>query len=233
MTRNDSQQLKQSLIKISKYFQIKLKNKPIYNWNDTAVSSKAILAEEKPVWLRIQRIDCTEAKNNRAWGGEIDARLLRGIQKSTLLDYYDWQDNKICWRALLLSYVDKKICSTHPILINSNFSPSIEWLKELKKNLTTLSKHKTNRVSLTQENINKKIEKIFDIQINTTLTKWTTIHGDLHWANLTYPRLYILDWDVWGKGPLGYDPALLLAFSADSCEVVNKIRNVFEDWLST
>ena len=233
MTQHDRQQFKNSLIQSTKYFKIKLENEPIFNWNDTAVGSKAITSEGKTVWLRIQCGNCDDIKNNHTWSGEIDASSLENILKSNLIDYYNWQDKDVCWRALLLSYIDENFCSTHPILTDSKFLLSVKWLDELKKNLVVLSKYKTNRISITQEDVDKKIKKTFNIQVDTTITNWVTIHGDLHLANLTYPSLYILDWEVWGNGPLGYDPALLLAFSADNFDVVDKIREVFKDWLLT
>ncbi|MEU3312800.1 hypothetical protein ABZ743_09095 [Streptomyces sp. NPDC006662] len=38
----------------------------------------------------------------------------------------------------------------------------------------------------------------------------TTGHADLHWANLTRAPLVLLDWENWGRPPVGYELALLL-----------------------
>ena len=47
------------------------------------------------------------------------------------------------------------------------------------------------------------------------ITDWTTGHGDLHWANLTSAPLVILDWEGWGRLPVGYDIGLLHAVQPD------------------
>jgi aminoglycoside phosphotransferase (APT) family kinase protein len=68
------------------------------------------------------------------------------------------------------------------------------------------------RVSARQDLISRRISA-FAPQINPEVTEWSIAHGDLHWANLTIPKLYILDWEGWGIGPRGLDSATLWAFS--------------------
>lgn len=45
--------------------------------------------------------------------------------------------------------------------------------------------------------------------MDTSITQWTTSHGDLHWANITAPGLCLLDWAVWGLAPRSNDAASL------------------------
>ncbi|WP_406164815.1 hypothetical protein [Streptomyces sp. NBC_00996] len=40
-----------------------------------------------------------------------------------------------------------------------------------------------------------------------------TGHGALHWANLTGQPLVILDWEAWGRMPVGFGIGLLHAYS--------------------
>lgn len=60
-----------------------------------------------------------------------------------------------------------------------------------------------------------------------------TSHGDLHWANLTAPRLVILDWEQWGLAPYGYDIATLYCHSLLVPETAATIRHRFTHMLDS
>ena len=62
---------------------------------------------------------------------------------------------------------------------------------------------------------------------------YTTGHADLHWANLTQPTLVILDWENWGRVPVGYDLGLLHACSLTSPTTAARIRREFAHVLDT
>lgn len=61
----------------------------------------------------------------------------------------------------------------------------------------------------------------------------TCAHGDLHWANLTAPELCLLDWELWGMAPAGYDPAVLYCASVLVPGIRDQVRAVFADQLDT
>ncbi|MDT0327004.1 hypothetical protein [Nocardiopsis lambiniae] len=75
--------------------------------------------------------------------------------------------------------------------------------------LEHLARTDTDRVSLLQEDLDHSISEAFGTSIDTTISDWAIGHGDLHWANLTAPRLFLLDWDGWGMMPRGLDAAKL------------------------
>ena len=62
---------------------------------------------------------------------------------------------------------------------------------------------------------------------------WTTSHGDLHWANITAPALWLFDWEAWGLAPFGIDAATLLCFSLQQPQIVDRIYHHLGDWLNT
>ena len=63
--------------------------------------------------------------------------------------------------------------------------------------------------------------------------RWTTAHGDMHWANLTAPSLTILDWEGWGRAPAGTDAATLHAYSLLVPEIAAEVHRTFADILDT
>ncbi len=234
MAQQDRKDLLASLVHITNQLGITPQGGLFYNWNDTTISSKALTDNNTNVWIRVQCANNSKIDNNNAWNGELDAHSIDpSISKPQLLDHVDWDKGGTKWRALLSSYVSEPPCSTNPHLVNSNNIPSAIWFKKLKKQLDILSQHKTNRVAITQDKVSETIKKVFSDKFDTSISSWTTIHGDLHWGNLTQPELNILDWEMWGKGPSNYDPALLLAFSADNPTLVRCLKATFKELLNT
>ncbi|MFF5666756.1 phosphotransferase [Streptomyces griseofuscus] len=59
------------------------------------------------------------------------------------------------------------------------------------------------------------------------ITEWETAHGDLHPANLTTGTPNLLDWGGFGRAPVGYDPAMLLAYCLLAPEFTARVRETF------
>jgi hypothetical protein len=62
-------------------------------------------------------------------------------------------------------------------------------------------------VSVRQELITQRVSRVLGGTVDTTYTEWATFHGDLHWVNITAPRLSLLDWTDWAPAPRGNDAA--------------------------
>ncbi|MFG2533383.1 phosphotransferase [Streptomyces sp. NPDC048516] len=56
---------------------------------------------------------------------------------------------------------------------------------------------------------------------------WATAHGDCHFANLTMSGPTLLDFEGFGLAPVGYDPALLYAYSLLAPQTAARIRAEF------
>jgi aminoglycoside phosphotransferase (APT) family kinase protein len=64
--------------------------------------------------------------------------------------------------------------------------------------------------------------------------RWETVHGDLHWSNLLAPPDFgLLDWELWGSGPVGSDAACLYVFALLVPEIARQVHEVFADVLDT
>lgn len=59
------------------------------------------------------------------------------------------------------------------------------------------------------------------------------MHGDLHWANLLTEPFGLLDLELWGRGPVGLDPAALYCHSLLVPPVAEQVRSTFQDVLDT
>jgi hypothetical protein len=81
--------------------------------------------------------------------------------------------------------------------------------------------------------VNDGIRAFFGVEIDVTVVPWTTAHCDLHWGNLTAPRLIILDWEMWGKAPAGYDAATLLCATLAYPDAAKGIRRTLKHFLDT
>ena len=99
------------------------------------------------------------------------------------------------------------------------------WWTRLSTALDGVASVPTCRVAVRQEYLDRAMPHYLGVPLDTTPPAWRTAHGDLHWANLTGPRLTVLDWEGWGLAPAGYDAALLHAYSLLVPETAAEVRH--------
>lgn len=125
------------------------------------------------------------------------------------------------------------------LAISDTYTPSEkppladDWWSSLSTALSNLSLTETGRVSLVQEDIDRPILEAFSTPVDTTISDWTIGHGDLHWANLTSSRLFLLDWDSWGRMPKGLDAAKLWESSYRIPSLADEVEKRFAPDLQT
>jgi hypothetical protein len=183
-------------------------------------------------WVRIIKRDKSQL-NERTWTGEECASSVIGVPKPELLRSYRWVDStqRIVWRADELTIVNEPAASSTPDAQES-IALSDQWWTDLRYALSSLANHKTVRTSARQDLITRRISA-YASHVNADVEEWTVAHGDLHWANLTVPGLYILDWEGWGVGPRGLDPATLWVFSLGVPSLAARVSKEFEEDLNT
>jgi hypothetical protein len=176
----------------------------------------------------------TISSNERIWTGEECASVLCGVAKPRLLRSLRWLDKEqgIVWRADELTLAKSPLASVTPHI---EASPVLadEWWAQLKGSLSALRSHKTTRIGVRQDLVNRRIAEFAGERVDPTIDEWTTAHADLHWANLTAPELQILDWEGWGVGPRGLDAATLWTYSLLVPTVAERIKAEFKDDLGT
>lgn len=90
----------------------------------------------------------------------------------------------------------------------------------------------TNRESVRQNWVDRNFRRFLGIA-PIRIRETTTGHADLHWANLTRAPLILLDWENWGRLPVGYDLGLLHAYSLAAPATAARIRREFGHVLDT
>ncbi|MEH0002792.1 MAG: hypothetical protein V6Z78_04405 [Holosporaceae bacterium] len=132
----------------------------------------------------------------------------------------------------LMTFIPSSPFSNH-ILLQPDAVVTPAFFADLARSLLNLSKASSKYISCTQELITQRLNTYYPQQTLTTkITSWATIHGDMHWANLTKNGT-MLDWETWGQGPRDLDPAFLYAFSIQSDETQHNIRRSFPTLFNT
>ncbi|MGB6164065.1 MAG: hypothetical protein WCF33_00190 [Pseudonocardiaceae bacterium] len=184
-------------------------------------------------WVRIACRPAGEM-NERIWTGEECASVLTGVAKPTLLRSVRWLDaaEALVWRADELSYARSVLISATPEITVDPALPGT-WWAELSMSLAALADHRTVRVGVRQDLVNRRVAEIAGGSVDPTVEEWATAHADLHWANLTGPTCEILDWEGWGAGPRGLDAATLWGYSLAVPALVERIETEFTDDFAT
>ncbi|MBV9013429.1 MAG: hypothetical protein JO272_15560 [Pseudonocardiales bacterium] len=160
--------------------------------------------------------------------------MLRGVAKPRLLRSLRWLDEEqgLVWRTDELTLVSSPLVSATP-QIDTDPELADEWWAQLTRSLSALGLHKTTRVGVRQDLVNRRIAEFAGERVDPLIEEWTTAHADLHWANVTASDLHILDWEGWGVGPRGLDAATLWAYSLLVPPVAERIQTEFNRDLAT
>lgn len=174
------------------------------------------------------RVECRglERLDGQGWGLEA-AQILDGVPVPNWHAGISWIDTerRVMWRADEIQFVEEP-----PIgrAVNALNLPD-SWWTEFNAATNRLTDHSTSRTAtpdcepITPERVETVIRKIFPDVVNLTIDEWTTAHADLNWANMTGPRLWILDWEDFGTAPRGLDAANLWAGSLAVPQVADRI----------
>lgn len=205
-------------------------------------SSAAYGAQEKTVgfrtssdtWVRIAwRL--VDDVHGESWTGEEIASAILGVRKPELLRSYRWTDRgrSVVWRADEAEYVSAKAIH-HTGVIHSDPELPAQWWDGLKESLAALAVVETQRVSVAQGHLTRRVNQVFgDHGIDTEIEEWTTAHADLHFGNLTAPDLYVLDWESWGRAPRGLDAATLWGHCLTVTSVADRVQAEYADDLNS
>lgn len=219
----------ENLQRAAAHFGLVLAGEPRLGWMDRSISVLAHRGEEQ-FWLRV----VSENKqwiDGDFWTGNLDANVITGVAKPQVLDVYEWEEYRQ-QRAEVLTLVPGSPCSRTDALREPVDLPE-EWWAELRRTVDVVGATPTERVNANQERVSSRIRQRFGDSADTTVSRWETVHGDLHWANLMGPDFGVLDWEWWGRGPAGTDAATLLSYSLLVPEMVERVRSVFGDVLES
>lgn len=169
-----------------------------------------------------------------AWAGAECASAVRGVAKPDWFQTASWRDDtrRVVWRVDEMELVNSPAVNSTGVIETDPTLPEA-WWASLRKSLTALAGHKTDRVGVSQEHLTLRINQVFPDEVDTTIDEWVTAHADLHWGNLTAPDCYLLDWEDWGAAPRGRDAVSLWGTSLRVPALADRIQREFQTDLQT
>lgn len=207
---------------------------PAWGWRGRTIGSAALDAYEYRVWLRVLSAAYDKA-GDRTWTGTAAAaaHIPAEVSRPYLIEVRDWTGEGAAYRAELTSYVTSPACSTDPILREDLDLPA-SWWSSLRANLATIAAVPTSRQTLSAEYLARALPHYLSApDIATAPPRWSTAHGDMHWANITTAGPVLLDWEGWGLAPAGYDAALLAVHSMLVPVMEARVRHELAETLDT
>ncbi|WP_242613180.1 aminoglycoside phosphotransferase [Herbihabitans rhizosphaerae] len=223
--------MRDNLAHAADHFGLVLAGEPVYGWRLRSIGSRAY-SQDGDRWLRVVSQELEWAQGDH-WTGTLDANTVTGIAKPRVLDVYEWSE--FDWRnqrAEVMTLLSGKPCSPTDVL-RTDPDLSDTWWEHLAQALDQLSRVPTSRVNADQAKVAERITERFGPNADTTVTRWETVHGDLHWSNLFRPQFGLLDWELWGRGPEGTDAATLYCFSLARPPTAERVRALFADKLDS
>lgn len=184
-------------------------------------------------WLRVSR---SRAKNAGRRNGEgtvgASALVPPEVPRPALHRVYDWVDGESSFESELSDLVPQPVISpTRPDLTQDSDLPD-EWWELLRHALDRLTSAEGVKETVRATWIDRAFPQFLGIPAPAKIER-VTGHGDLHWGNITGPPLKLLDWERWGRVPVGYDPGLLHANSLLVPDVAERVRSEFSSVLAT
>ncbi|MDX3224529.1 aminoglycoside phosphotransferase [Streptomyces sp. ME19-01-6] len=188
---------------------------------------------DEATWVRIAWRR-TAVIDSQAWTGYEAAAAIEGVPRPEWSAAAVWTDHArgVVWRADEMTLVEDGALSATGDITTDPGLPE-QWWADLQTALTNLAAHSTDRVSMGQTHLTRRIHEVYGNEIDTTITNWACAHGDLGYANLCGPDLSIIDWESWGMGPAGWDAACLWSASLAVPTLAERVQAMFSDILST
>lgn len=186
---------------------------------------------DRGTWVRIEQRLAWRI-HSAAWVGLEAASVIEGVPKPQWFQSATWADDPrgLAWRADEMEFVSAgSIRSEGGLDVVLSFPE--QWWADLRRSLTALAAHPTQRVGMSQSHLSKRIGQVFD-GVDTTVEEWTTAHADLHWGNVTIDGM-LIDWQDWGLAPRGHDAATLWQSSLPNAALAERIEEEFAADLQT
>jgi hypothetical protein len=173
-----------------------------WGWHNRSAGCAVADGLGRRFWLKVAR-DADPAEGDRAatWSASWKPRLLSSdrLPGGIFASVYEIAlDPPIGTKPWLVPHIER--------ITNG-------YLQDLSVALRSLGKVQTQRVNTRTDLVRRRLSECWALDLDPSPYWGDTIHGDLHWTNLTGPHLSILDWEGWGKGLCHQDVAFLVAFS--------------------
>lgn len=189
---------------------------------------------DRGTWVRVNSRSPSVIQP-QSWVGTEAASVIPGIPKPAWVQSATWTDTsrERVWRAEEMELVTEPVLAATDTMLTVPPRLPDTWWVELRAALVALAGFRTLRVAGRQELITRRISQMLGGAVDTTVTEWATSHGDLHWGNITAPRLYVLDWADWGLAPRGNDAACLWATALAVPPIAERVHDEFREDLDS
>ncbi|QIZ39388.1 aminoglycoside phosphotransferase [Saccharopolyspora sp. ASAGF58] len=219
--------MRSNLARAADHFGVQVDGEPVFGWRLRSISSPTNGPDGRR-WLRVVSEQIQWADGDW-WTGNTDANTITSIRKPHVLDVLEWEIPEVRrQRAELMTHVPGRRCSDTDALRAEVELPSA-WWGELHRSLDVIRATPTTRMRKDEPAIHTAVHDALGLSIE--VREWETVHGDLHWANLLQPEFGILDWELWGRGPVGTDAASLYCYSLLAPRTAATVWGVFADVL--
>lgn len=208
---------------------VSLIGEAVFGWHDRTIGSAALDEQGGRFWIRATA-EHHDWAGGDMWTGNRDAGQIAGVPRPMVIARDDWDEPPVAIYAELMSHVPDSPCSPTPELTTPLDLPD-PWWSHLRQALDTLATHPTDRGDREPRSFISRVENYFGCRLDHPLPGLRTEHTDLHWGNLTQPRLWLLDWESWGSAPTGSGPATLYLHSLLVPDMANRVDDVFADLL--
>ncbi len=184
-------------------------------------------------WLRVASVPVDRATRPPGEGIVGAAQLVpETVPRARLVSVWDWTEPGHAYQADVTQYVSAAVIA--PVRPDLDRNPDLtdQWWADLRAALADLATVDAPNIRIRDTWIDKAFPVFLGIPAPGRIERQTG-HADLHWGNLTSDPLTLLDWERWGRVPIGYDPGTLHAFSLRVPEVAERIRTEFSHVLDT
>jgi len=199
----------------------------VWGWHGRTLSARVRAGKYGKCWLRLMTATADKA-TGKIWEGNLTASGLFDLRvvKPALYDTVEQVRGKHAYRAELSQHISEPVLSPSPVLSPDTVIPPDVWWDSLRTDLSTVAKTPTDRIAVRQEWADRAVPQFLD-RSAPQITAWETAHGDMHPANLTAESPYLLDWEGFGRAPVGYDSAMLLVYSLLEPEFTARVKKTF------
>lgn len=188
---------------------------PQFGWHKKSIGAKVKNHQGKVAWIKWVINPSKKEYDHTQKSSEIPLSFKPNIISLHLIEQSF---------VMIMDDVDEPVLGRSPWVLKDPKCISISFLRSLKQNLKSLSKHPTTTVHSRFDLIKRRVFERWNLVIKDQDCHFETVHGDLHWANMT--KNYILDWEGFGKGLVGLDVATLIAFSGLYPDIVCNIKDL-------
>lgn len=223
--------MRNNLDRAAAHFGLAIVGQPTFGWRLRSIGVAA-RGTGGPCWLRVGSEQARWlGDGGEFWTGSLDANIIDGVPKPRVLDTTDWEvpDQHRRVRADVMTVLPGRPCSPTDVLHAPLDLPEV-WWESLRAALDRLRQVPTSRYAARGTDTRRVRDTL---GVDLRIGRWETIHSDLHWNNLLEPQLGILDWEFWGRGPVGTDAASLYCYSLLVPGVARRVWQTFGAVLDT